>query len=191
MLFQNFNRSFPLRDFLGKSAPGDTLKMFVQGDPLLPPYVLFRYIEFKVTSHDVVARTRHQIKFAPVLSHGQEFDTLILTESLDDQGCLINALIGSVYQVPMQDCMDASKASSQTIAEINREQEALKPTWREKGADYSIVLSQQDGVYDYRFRPSIYDMKGAYDTKMARFYLGVESLILENTKSLLAKLYKS
>lgn len=125
--------------FLRTCAPGDTIKMFVKDDPLTEPYMLFRYFELKVTSHDIKTHScrrknffqRHEIKFDTVKNNGQGFDTLMLSDTCDPVN-FVNALIGPVYWVNVKTFIDASSTSPRVVAEIVSEQETLAPVWKER-----------------------------------------------------------
>lgn len=187
---ENIPTEYQIPEFLRKCEAGDTIKMFVQCDPLKPPWVLFRYIEFKVRRHLIHSPEDHEIKFSTIDSYGQTFDTLILTTLMNPLGGTVSALKGHRFTVNVVGFLDASNASPQTIPEIVAEQDKLIPLWQ-KRRDRVINKLPRRFVGNLWLFDTIDDSCYSTDGNIAAYFAFFKQTFEINKKLLVERLTKN
>ncbi len=184
---ENVPTEYQIPEFLRKCKAGDTIKMFVQCDPLKSPWVLFRYIRFKIRRHLVRSPEDHEIKFSTIDSHGQTFDTLVLSTRMNPLGGTFSALKGHTFTVNVVGFFDAYNVSPQTISGIVAEQDRLVPLWQKRRDRVLSKMPRRFAGNSWLFE-SIDDARHSTDKDIAAYFAYFNHTFEINKKSLVERL---
>lgn len=145
----------PFMSKLLNCVAGDTIKMIVETSPLLPPHMLFRYVEFKVKEHRTEVRNTHEIDFEPFQRDNKDYRQLSITYVSDTCTIILFQGSKSIDWWSVDKLYDASKVDLKTIQEIEAESEQLVYAFKQRA---SVVHRESARIYDAHLLDRIYSV---------------------------------